>query len=163
LANVLPANRYIYGVEPRGFEPLTSAVQMRPDESASVRLQPENAANPYILMDDIGSLVRPIPLAAAWVGVGLVSRSDYSPKVGRAIDAGVASNRGEHANLEQLGACRTVISCRSSFGAGLIRDRNRGRTPMIVTVLGSICLLARKPRSDSQPIFRQPLLGVGPS
>jgi len=83
---------------------------MRRDESAGVRLQPESAANPYILMDDIGSLVRPIPLAAAWVGVGLVSRPDHSPKVGWAIDAGVAFDRGERANLEQLGPCRTVIS-----------------------------------------------------
>jgi hypothetical protein len=34
---------------------------------------------------------------------------------------------------------------------------------MIVAVLGSICLLARKLRSDSQPLFRQPLRGVGRS
>src|SRR5215210_3357822 len=30
-ANVLPANPYTVRVEPRGFEPLTSAVQRRPD------------------------------------------------------------------------------------------------------------------------------------
>jgi hypothetical protein len=58
LSYVLPANRYIYLVEPRGFEPLTSAVQMRPDESAPVRLLPECAANAHILMLGIGSLVR---------------------------------------------------------------------------------------------------------
>jgi len=34
---------------------------------------------------------------------------------------------------------------------------------LIVEVLGSIHLLARKLGSDSQPIFRQPLQGVGPS
>jgi hypothetical protein len=34
---------------------------------------------------------------------------------------------------------------------------------MIVEVLGSIYLLARKLRSDSQPLFRQPLRGIGPS
>ena len=45
---VLPARAYKNEVEPRGFEPLTSAVQMRPDESASVRLQLESAATPYI-------------------------------------------------------------------------------------------------------------------
>jgi hypothetical protein len=61
-------------VEPRGFEPLTSAVQRRPDESATVRLHPKCAANPRILVDDIGSSVRPVPLATAWVGVRLVSR-----------------------------------------------------------------------------------------
>jgi hypothetical protein len=27
--DVLPAKRHIFGVEPRGFEPLTSAVQRR--------------------------------------------------------------------------------------------------------------------------------------
>jgi hypothetical protein len=114
---------------------LTSAVQMRPDESAGVRLNPKCAANPHILVDDVGSSVRPIPLATVWVGV----KTGLLTKEGRAIDAGVALDRGEHANLEQLGRCRTVISCRSSFGAGLIRNRNRGRTPMIVGVLGSIC------------------------
>ena len=65
-------------MESRGFEPLTSAVQMRPDESVTVRMHPKCAANPYILMDDMGSLVRPILLATAWVGVRLVSRLDYS-------------------------------------------------------------------------------------
>ena len=64
-------------VEPRGFEPLTSGVQMRPDESATVRFHPKCAANTHILVDDIGPLVRPIPLDTAWVGVGLVSRLDY--------------------------------------------------------------------------------------
>ena len=111
-----------------GFEPTPSAVQMRLDESASVHLQPESAANPYILMDDIGSLVRPIPLAAAWVGV----KTRLLTEGREGIDASVAFDRSEHANLEQLGRCRTVISCRSSFGAGLTRDRNRGRTPMTV-------------------------------
>jgi hypothetical protein len=81
--DVLPANRHILEVEPRGFEPLTSAVQMRPDESATVRLHPKCAANTHILVDDIGSLVRPIPLATAWVGVRLVSEPDDRSTLGK--------------------------------------------------------------------------------
>ena len=34
---------------------------------------------------------------------------------------------------------------------------------MIVAVLGCMCLLARKLRSDSQPLFRQPRRGVDTS
>jgi hypothetical protein len=36
-APILPANHHFLEVEPRGFEPLASAVQMRPEESANVR------------------------------------------------------------------------------------------------------------------------------
>ena len=56
-------------MEPRGFEPLTSAVQMRPDKSATVRLHSECAANAHILILGISSLVRLIPLDVAWVVV----------------------------------------------------------------------------------------------
>jgi hypothetical protein len=79
---VLPAKRHVPRVEPRGLEPLASAVQMRPDESASVRIHPKCAANPHILVNDIGSLVRLISLATAQVGVRLVSRFGYRRGVG---------------------------------------------------------------------------------
>jgi hypothetical protein len=36
-ANISPANCHIYVVEPRGFEPLTSAVQRRRSESGNSR------------------------------------------------------------------------------------------------------------------------------
>jgi hypothetical protein len=60
-------------VEPRGFEPLTSAVQRRPDESATVRSLPESAANAHILVMGTGRLIRIVSLNVAWVGVRLVS------------------------------------------------------------------------------------------
>ena len=67
-------------MEPMGFEPTPSAVQMRPEESASVRSRPESAANTHILMVGAGPLVRPVPADIAWVGVRLVSRPlSYSP------------------------------------------------------------------------------------
>jgi len=66
-----------------GFEPLTSAVQMRLDESASVRIRPESAANAYILTIGVGWSIRPVSSTIAWVGVRLVSRIDY----GRRWDA----------------------------------------------------------------------------
>jgi len=53
---------------------------MRPDASATVRLHPEGAANEDILVVEIGSLVRLILLATAWVGVKLVSEFDYTPR-----------------------------------------------------------------------------------
>src|SRR5215210_1738111 len=71
---------------------LILAVQMRPDESASIRLHSKCAANTHILVDDIGSLVRPIPLATAWVGVRLVSRLDY--RRGRDVETLRASSLG---------------------------------------------------------------------
>jgi hypothetical protein len=37
IAPILPANSYIVGVEPRGFEPPTSAVQMPAHHFADVR------------------------------------------------------------------------------------------------------------------------------
>jgi hypothetical protein len=54
---------------------------MRPEESASLRLQPESAANVHILTIGVGSLVRLILLDTAWVGGRLVSRLDYTSRV----------------------------------------------------------------------------------
>jgi hypothetical protein len=62
-----------FEVEPRGFETLTSAVQMRPDESATVRSPPESAANAHILVIGTGRSIRKGPLNVVWVGAGLVS------------------------------------------------------------------------------------------
>ena len=42
---ILPANRYILGVEPRGFEPLTSAVQRRRKGFAVVHYCSKNRLN----------------------------------------------------------------------------------------------------------------------
>ena len=60
-----------------GFEPTPSAVQMRPDESATVRLHPECAANVDILIVGAGWSIRPVSATTAWVGVRLVSKLDF--------------------------------------------------------------------------------------
>jgi hypothetical protein len=99
-----------------GLEPTLSAVRMRLEKFATVLLDPKYAANPHFWWPTRDRWFA----QSRWLPPGLVSRPDHSPKVGRAIDAGVALDRGEHANLEQLDRCRTVISCRSSFGAGLM-------------------------------------------
>jgi hypothetical protein len=78
----LPSKSLFQGVEPRGFEPLTSAVQMRLDESASVRIRPESAANTYILTIGVGWSIRPVSSTTAWVGVGLVSNLTCHPQEG---------------------------------------------------------------------------------
>jgi hypothetical protein len=52
-----------------GFEPTTSAVQMRPDERVTVRSRLESAANTYILMVGVDPLIRPESANIAWVGV----------------------------------------------------------------------------------------------
>src|SRR5215207_4726505 len=58
-----------FAVEPMGFEPTPSAVQMRPDESTTVRLHSECAANVDILMVGVGWSIRPVSATTAWVGV----------------------------------------------------------------------------------------------
>jgi len=78
---------------------------MRPDESATVRIQPESAANAHILMMGVGWLIRLVLPNIAWVGVRLVSKYDYTPRDNRAIAAIVSTGRGEHAELARLSNC----------------------------------------------------------
>ncbi len=81
-SHVSPAKQRILGVEPRGFEPSIFAVQRRPDASVPVRLPSEYAANAYILMVEVDSLVRLVPLNTNWVGVRLGSTSySWVPRV----------------------------------------------------------------------------------
>jgi hypothetical protein len=48
-ARIFPAIRQLFGVEPRGFEPLTSAVQSQIQNVVAVRCCSESAANKHIL------------------------------------------------------------------------------------------------------------------
>jgi hypothetical protein len=55
LIHVFPANQYIFEVEPRGFEPLTSAVQSQHDSFPEVSRACKIPANSCILCSTVFS------------------------------------------------------------------------------------------------------------
>src|SRR5215203_5630059 len=73
-SRVSPANRDVFGVEPRGFEPLTSAVQSQTLIIARVRGRSNMPAKPPIRLYDASQLFAAVGVGWCTYGVFGVAR-----------------------------------------------------------------------------------------